>query len=130
MNSISVDLGDVFLIETPPRGMHLYFVIAHVSSDLHLLVNATTLDEKSEKACILRPGYGVPDFITHESVITYRRCREISSSGINRLIYQGICVEKGCCSDDILIQIQQGGLKSKLLPNKYKTILRTCLDTL
>jgi hypothetical protein len=130
MNNISIKLGDAFLIETPQTGMHLYFVIAHISSDLHLLVNATTPDEKSEKACIIRPGCDVPDFITHESVITYRRCREISTSGIKKLMYQGICIEKGCCSDDILMQIQQGGLKSKLMPNKYKTIIRTWLNIL
>lgn len=128
MNNISINLGDAFLIETPPTGMHLYFVIAHISNDLHLLVNATTPNEKSERTCVIQPGCGVPSLITHESVITYQRRREISTSGINKLIYQGICFKKGCCSDDILIQIQQGGLRSKLLPNKYKTVLSALLN--
>ena len=124
MADISVNLGDAFLLDTPPNGMHLYIAIAQVSENVYLFVNATTPRENSEMVCVLKPGLGMSDFITHESVIVYKYAREISTTALNDLISKGSCFQKGCFSEGVLLQIQQGGLTSKRLPNKYKSILK------
>lgn len=124
MADISVNLGDAFLLTTPPNGMHLYFAIAQISEKVYLFVNATTPRENSETACVLTPGVGIPDFINHESVIVYKYAREIDITLLN----EESCIWKGCCSESVLIQIQKGGLDSKRLKNKYKTVLKTLLS--
>ncbi len=125
MADISVNLGDAFLLDTPPNGMHLYIAIAQVSENVYLFVNATTPRENSEMVCVLKPGLGMSDFITHESVIVYKYAREINTTALNDLISKGSCFQKGRFSESVLLQIQQGGLTSKRLPNKYKSILKT-----
>jgi hypothetical protein len=129
MADISIDLGDAFLLNTPPNGMHLYIAIAQISKNIYLFINATTQRDNSETTCILQPGSGVPNFITHESVIVYKYAREINATVISELIAEGNCVQKGSCSETVLMQIQQGGLVSRRLKNKYKTVLKNFLNT-
>jgi hypothetical protein len=128
MADISVNLGDAFLLTTPPKGMHLYVAIAQVSENVYLFVNATTPRENSDMSCVLSPGLGVPDFIVRESVIVYKYAREINTTVLTNLIAQGSCWQKGCFSESVLLQIQQGGVISKRLPKKYKTVLKSLLD--
>lgn len=130
MASISINVGDTFLLTTPPNDRHLYIVIAQISDNSYLFVNATTRRENSEITCILTPSYGVPDFIRKESVIVYKYAREISVVEIEKLISQGDCTSKGFCSATIVEQIQQGGLVSRRLQNKYKAALKAFLDIL
>ncbi len=120
MADISVNLGDAFLLDTPPNGMHLYIAIAQVSENVYLFVNATTPRENSERVCVLNPGLGVPGFIVRESVIVYRHAREINTTKLA----EENPLRKGSCSADVLLSIQKGGLASRQLKNKYKTILK------
>jgi hypothetical protein len=129
MASISVNVGDAFLLTTPPNDRHLYIAIARISDDSYLFVNATTRRENSEATCILTPSSDVPEFIRNESVIVYKYAREISIVEIDNLIAQGDCTIKGSCSTNIIEKIQQGGLVSKRLPNKYKTALKAFLES-
>jgi hypothetical protein len=128
MADISVNLGDAFLLDTPPNGMHLYVAIAQISEKVYLFVNTTTPRENSDMSCVLNPGLGMPDFIVHESVIVYKYAREINTTALTDLIAEGSCFQKGCFSKSVLLQIQQGGLTSKRLPKKYKTVLKSLLD--
>jgi hypothetical protein len=48
MTSINVNLGDAFLLETPPNDQHLYIAIAKTSADKYLFVNVTTRRAKSD----------------------------------------------------------------------------------
>ena len=128
MASISINIGDAFLLTTPPNDRHLYIAIAQIANDSYLFVNATTRRENSETTCILTPSVDLPDFIRNESVIVYKYAREISVVDIDKLIVQGECTRKGCCATTIVAQIQQGGLVSKRLANKYKTALKACLE--
>jgi hypothetical protein len=130
MASISINVGDAFLLTTPPNDRHLYIAIEQISPDCYLFVNATTRRENSETTCLLIPGSDVPDFIKHESVIVYKYARVISVVEIDKLIVQGDCTSKGCCSSTVIEQIQAGALVSKRLPNKYKTALKAFLDVL
>jgi hypothetical protein len=76
-SSITINLGDAFLLDTPPNSEHLY--------------------------------------------------REISIEELGGLITAGSPIPKGFCSERILQQIQQGGLDSKRLKNKYKNALKIFL---
>ncbi|MCY7336778.1 MAG: hypothetical protein LH613_11290 [Chamaesiphon sp.] len=130
MASISINIGDAFLLTTPPNDRHLYIAIAQIADDSYLFVNATTRRDNSETTCILTPGADLPDFIKNESVIVYKYAREISVVDVDKLIVQGECTSKGYCSTTIVEQIQQGGLVSKRLANKYKTALKAFLEAL
>jgi hypothetical protein len=128
MTSIAINLGDAFLIDTPPKGEHLYIAIAQTSESNYLFVNVTTRRSNSEVSCILVPGLDVPSFIIHESVVAYQFAREMDVTELASLITSGSPIPKGSFSDAILERIQQGGLASKRLKNRYKTALKAFLE--
>ena len=130
MTSITINLGDAFLLDTPPTRQHLYIAIAQISEDNYLFVNVTSRRPNSEISCILLPGADVPKFIVNESVIAYQFAREINGTELAGLITPGSPIPKGTCSSDILEQIQQGGLASKRLRNGYKTALKNFLGVI
>jgi hypothetical protein len=128
-SSITIHLGDAFLLDIPTTGNeHLYIAIAQTENDKFLFVNVTTRRSKSETACILNPGVGVPKFIKNESVIAYQYAREMNATQLESLMTTGSPIPKDSCSADILGKIQQGGLVSKRLPKKFKKALRQFLD--
>lgn len=128
MSSITINLGDAFLIDTPPYGEHLYIAIAQTSSDQYLFVNITTRRSSSEDTCILTPGEDVPSFIVRESVVAYQFAREWDATELASKITPGSRVPKGSCSAMILTRIQQGGVASKRLTRKYKNALQAFLE--
>jgi hypothetical protein len=128
MASITINLGDAFLLDTPPNDQHLYIAIAQTSESDYLFVNVTSRRPNSETACILLPSSDVPNFIVRESVIAYQFAREMDASELASLIADGSPVPKGSCSEAILGKIQQGGLVSRRLKNRYKTALKTFLE--
>lgn len=128
MASITINLGDAFLLDTPPNSEHLYIAIAQTSGSNYLFVNVTTRRPNSEETCVLIPGSGVPSFVVHESVIAYQYAREMNATQVARLITPGSLIPKGSCSATILTQIQQGGLVSSRLRNRYKTALKAFLE--
>ncbi|MGB3405592.1 MAG: hypothetical protein WBA77_23115 [Microcoleaceae cyanobacterium] len=128
MASITINLGDAFLLDTPPNAQHLYIAIAKTTGNKYLFVNVTSRRSRSETTCILLPGAGVPSFVVRESVIAYQYARELDSTELARLITANSPVPKGSCSQAILAQIQQGGLVSKRLKKKYKTALKVFLE--
>jgi hypothetical protein len=128
MTNISINLGDAFLINTPPKGEHLYIAIAKTSENCYLFVNVTSRRRNSEDSCILMPGSDVPNFIVRESVIAYQYAREMDAIELASLITVGSPIPKGSCSAITLERIQKGGLASKRLMNKYKTALKTFLE--
>ena len=66
MSSISINIGDVFLIDTPPNGQHFYVAIAKTSDNKYLFVNLTDKKNNSERVCVLAPDPSVPSFIKKE----------------------------------------------------------------
>lgn len=128
MTSVTINLGDAFLLDTPPNKEHLYIAIAQTSGSNYLFVNVTSRRPNSETACILLPGPDVPSFISHESVIAYQFAREMDATTLARLITAGSPTPKGSCSAAVLKQIQQGGLVSKRLKNRYKAALKAFLE--
>jgi hypothetical protein len=127
MASITINLGDAFLVDTPPNSEHLYIAITETSGGNYLFVNVTTRRPNSEATCVLMPGLGVPSFVVHESVIAYQYAREMNAAQLAGLITAGSPIPKGSCSATVLAQTQQGGLASSRLKNKYKTALKAFL---
>ncbi|MEH1934997.1 MAG: hypothetical protein V7L14_15145 [Nostoc sp.] len=127
MASITINLGDAFLLDTPPNSEHLYIAIAQTSGSNFLFVNVTTRRPNSETSCVLLPGSGIPSFIVHESVIAYQFAREMDATQLGLLITSGSPIPKGTCSMAVITQIQQGGLVSKRLKKRYKTALKAFL---
>jgi hypothetical protein len=127
MVSIAINIGDAFLIDTPPTGQHLYIAIAQITATHYLFVNVTTRRSSSETACILLPGPGMPRFLGRESVVAYQYAQELNSEMLAKLITPGSPIPKDICSPTIVGQIQQGGLMSKRLKNKYKVALKEFL---
>ncbi|MCC5600275.1 hypothetical protein [Nostoc favosum] len=130
MVSITINLGDAFLLDTPPNSEHLYIAIAQTSESNYLFVNVTTRRPNSETSCVLLPGSGIPSFIVHESVIAYQFAREMDATQLAGLITIGSPIPKGTCSMAVITQIQQGGLVSKRLKKRYKTALKAFLGIL
>ena len=130
MASITINLGDAFLLDTPPNREHLYIAIAQTSENSYLFVNVTSRRPNSDSACVLVPGSGLPSFIVRESVVAYQFAREMNATELAGLITAGSPIPKGSCSAFVLAQIQQGGLVSKRLKNKYKTALKNFLGML
>ena len=116
------------MLYTPPNGEHLYIAIAPTSNNRYLFVNVTSRRSNSETACILVPGAGVPRFIVRESVIAYQFARELNVTELSRLIVAGSPIPKGTFSATVLTQIQQGGLASRRLTNRYKNVLKAFLS--
>jgi hypothetical protein len=127
VSSISINIGDVFLIDTPPNGQHFYVAIAKTSDNKYLFVNLTDKKNNSERVCVLAPDPSLPSFIKKESVIAYYFAREMDANDLTICITSGSPIPKGFCSPAILSQIQQGGLISRRLKNKYKTALKNFL---
>ncbi|MBE9037556.1 hypothetical protein [aff. Roholtiella sp. LEGE 12411] len=48
MASITINLGDAFLLDTPPNSEHLYIAIAQTSGKDYLFVNITNPKKPSE----------------------------------------------------------------------------------
>ncbi|MEH1912234.1 hypothetical protein [Nostoc sp.] len=127
MASITINLGDAFLLDTPPNSEHLYIAIAQTFGSNFLFVNVTTRRPNFETSCVLLPGSGIPSFIVHESVIAYQFAREMDATQLALLITSGSPIPKGTCSITVIRQIQQGGLVSKRLKKRYKTALKAFL---
>lgn len=121
-----LSIGDTFLLSTPPNDMHLFVVIAPTQNGNYLCVNVTTQRNNSETSCVLQSGDH--PFINHDSVINYKRAREINPATIQNLINNGNCYRRDPASADVLNKIQQGGINSTRLKKKLKTALRKYLN--
>jgi hypothetical protein len=128
MSSIDIKLGDAFLLDTPPNSEHLYIAIAQLSENSYLFVNVSSRRPNSDTSCVLLPGPDVPSFVIRESVVAYQYAREIDAMELLGLITAGSPIPKGSCSEAILSRIQQGGLISKRLKNRYKDTLKAFLE--
>lgn len=123
-----VSLGDVYWLHRPSTGqtLHLFFVITTpVSPDSKiLLVNATTKRKGSDLSCVLEPGDHPR--ITHESVIQYANPYVTTP----RQLEQGeqtlpnLYKKVEPASPSLIRRIQEAGLRSPHLEERYKQMIR------
>ena len=122
-----IDLGDVYLIDSPPNGNHFYVAMMRLNNGSYLFVNYSTVQDftpDEELQFTISPSPNLP-FINRESYFVYGRAREISESKLDELINSPcICEKKGAFPPSILEKIQLAGLVSRSLKNKYKSQLR------
>jgi hypothetical protein len=123
--SDGLNVGDTFLLSIPPNDKHLFVVIAPARSGKYLCVNLTSKRNNSDTSCVLQPGDH--PFVKHESVINYKDTREVDPAVIQNQISRGNSQPYQSVSSEVLNRIQQGGLISKRLKNKYKEYLRIFL---
>lgn len=124
MLDLSINLGEIFLISTPIKP-HYFVSIAKINDNKYLFVSFITKKPKSELACVFKPSYLTPSFIVRETVIDYKSAKELNLKQLK--IAVGDNSFRECCRSEILKQIQQGGLRSKRLKNKYKNILKNII---
>lgn len=125
--NICVNLGDTFLLDTPPNGKHLFVAIAPLTDTKFLFVSLTTKNNSSDLSCVINKGAGVPDFVEQTSVIYYNKPREIEIKTIQELVNQNEWVSKGRFSPNILYKIQIGATISDRIPRKYEKIVKEYL---
>ena len=129
MMSININIGDAFLLETPPNYQHLYIAIAPTSNNKYLFVNLTKRRSIYETVCVLQPNtVGVPSYVKAESVIAYRFARELDAHQLAIDICEGSRIPKCTFSPDILDKIQQGGVISNRIEPRHKRALKQFLN--
>ena len=130
MTSINIEIGDAFLLETPPNGQHLYIAIAPTTNKKYLFVNLTTRKSWSETTCILQPNEtGMPSYVKAESAIAYQYAREMDARQLDLEICEGSRIPKCTFPPDILGKIQQGGVASNRIAPIYKRAIKRFLAT-
>ncbi len=128
-----INLGDAFVIDTPPSRQHLFVAIAPLPNGAYLFVNATTVrpNRPVDNSCILNPSDAeMHNFIVSPSYTFYRRADEYTDDQINNAISRGDCRRRGAFSLLVLRRIQEGGLVSRFLSNEYKEHLQNYLNSL
>jgi len=127
--TISINVGDAFLVETFPNGSHLYIAIAFTKDNKYLFVNVTTRRDLSDTSCIISPNTrGIPSFISKESVIDYFYAEEWDADQLACLLDRNSTLTTWYFDSDLVTQIQQGGISSKNLKRKYKKALKAYLE--
>jgi len=128
--SININLGDAFLLETPPNGEHLYIVIAPTTNNKYLFANLTTHrpNSNSDNSCILQPNTPVmPSFVKVDSAIAYQYTWEMDASQLNSVTSVGSRIPYCTFPPNILKKIQVGGVASKRIAPIYKRALKSFL---
>jgi hypothetical protein len=125
-----LELGDAFIVQTPPNAWHLYAIIATISENKYLLVNVTTSNTQidPDKDCVIYPGVGVPGFITRQSTIAYRHARDYRGNDIKKFVKSGKWQYSGRFSEEYVYQMQLKGASSEQIKRKYKMVLQNILD--
>ncbi|MGB5928178.1 MAG: hypothetical protein WBH03_08375 [Cyclobacteriaceae bacterium] len=121
-----LELGDAFIVPTPPKEWHLYIIIVAISENNYLLASTTTANTERDpdRDCIINPGTGVPKFITCQSTIAYRHVREYRNNDIIKFIKANTWQYNGRFSEEQVYQMQLKGASSKRIKHKYKKILQ------
>lgn len=125
--SNGLNIGDAFLLSTPPNDKHLFVVIAPTQNGKYLCANVTSKRNNSDTSCILQQGDH--PFIRHDSVINYKKAREVDPAVIQNQISRGNCIQYQSVSSPVLNRIQQGGIISRRLKKEYKNYLNSFLNS-
>ena len=132
MASFSLDVGDIFLLDTGAEKNHWYVAIAPFSDEEFVLVNISTWYQDSEfndGACILQPGGRMPRFIQRKSFIAYLYARSYTAAQITKLIAPSSPIPYDKLDPQILRRIQKESLKSKNLKKKYIQAIQKYLES-
>jgi len=113
-----LNIGDAFLLSTPPNDKHLFVVVTPTQNGKYLCVNVISKRNNSDTFCVLQQGDH--PFIRHDSVINYKKAREVDPA----------VIQNQSVSSAVLNRIQHGGIISRRLKNKYKNYLNSFLNSM
>lgn len=122
-----MQVGECYLIKTPPNGKHWFVVAFQITETRCLLLPFTSKRPKSDLSCVLEPGEDLPDFIEHATVVGYRDALEMTAFGFEDATKRGHCTTAGKVDEFTLELILRSGLESKFLKNKWKKVIREIL---
>ena len=117
-------IGDTFLLpETSSGTEHLYIVITEPDAyGKAVCVNVTTAYSFSERTCVLQTGDH--PFIKHESVVRYQYAKildlKLVDKGLNMAQSSFISKQHRSCSKELLERVQNGLLKSRMVPHNVR----------
>lgn len=122
---MTINLGDAFVIRTPPHTKHLYFVIALIPENTYLLFNTTTSNKNLdlEKDCIIYPGINVPKFITCQCSVYFKRPLIYSKKKLQIGIKNRSILYAGKFSLELINEIQKKTIAHELVGCKYQKII-------
>ena len=119
-----LSLGTAFIFKAIKS--HLWIVITEPdpSDYASLIVNITTLKETTiDDSCLLYPD-DFPEFIKDKSAVFYIDAHLLKPEHLSHVIVKGK-VEK-----DVVLRIQQGGLKSDYLEPIFRQRIHVCIGRL
>ena len=102
-------IGNCFYYQTPPRGEHLFVVVAPSleKPGWFVCVNITTFRPDSDTSCQLLQGEH-QEFVAPVSVVVYAEARELPPPLISRSMREQNLPKM---SDPVLLRIQQSALR-------------------
>jgi hypothetical protein len=121
-----LSLGTTFLIPTPPTfdpdKKHLHILIAvEQSTDRGLMVNFTTVKDRSDKSCVVMTGEH--PFLKHQSVVNYADSKIVSLLALENGLSKRVITPHEPVSPELLKKIRDCGLKSPAIPIKNRDFL-------
>lgn len=127
--------GQCFLVPSGPnQHLHLFTIVIEPAilpergnHPQVISVNFTSVIQNvpHDKSCLVDSGDH--PFIKHPSYVNYRGARCDSYEQIQKLINNGVFIEKEPCSDELLKKIINGALASKMISREFKDIIRNSL---
>ncbi|MEG4301772.1 hypothetical protein [Microcoleus sp. D3_18a_C4] len=129
---VEIQIGNSFIVPTPPRSRHLYIIIAPIpekQKEQWLMVNLTTSHKiDPNQDCIISPAPDLPNFIRRCSTIEYREARASRKNTIIEAVNNGEWIEGGMIPEKYIYEIQRVGASSKQLIQKYRNILKNIIN--
>jgi len=124
-----ISLGDIYLIPTPPNGLHYHVAIAQSDNDSYLFVNYSTVQDSTPDEDLdytLSPSRTPVKYLNRESFFVFGSAKEFSGNQLDLLN----CKRAGVFPPSTVEQIQYAGLASKSLKSKYKRLIKSYLGLL
>jgi len=118
-------LGDAYMLRKPGQQTeHLWVLVtrAHPDNGQAIMVNITTLRERSDTTTVLQPGEH--PFIDRPSVVFYADARPVDPGALDRAVAGGCGRTHGAFAPPVLARIQAGMELSPMTPKKMKEAYR------
>ncbi|MEM7791408.1 MAG: hypothetical protein AAF546_08400 [Verrucomicrobiota bacterium] len=119
-----MNVGECYLIKTPPNGKHCFVVSLKIYEDQFLLLPISTQRENSESCCVIEPDEIDFPFVNHTSIIAYSHAKEFTHYALQDATQRGYCTSLGSLKPELLDRILQSALHSKRLKNRWKELIR------
>ncbi len=120
-----MNLGDTFVNLNPGLLRHLWMVISRETGDGWVIVNLTTYRPDCDESCLLGPNDH--PWIRHRSSVEYRRAVTLTVFRLGEMERFSFIDWKEPFRPETLRKIQEGGLKSKFLKNRFKGFVRSSM---